>query len=462
MRYEDEVMGPDPRNQRHRRLALGLGGLGVALIVLWVGGWAASFRRDRLVLAPACWVEPLPMIAGDFLVHIDHVARLQARGIDPYHKFDDWVCFMYPYPPMIARCFAWVVAFEPATAAVVWQGTLGLIVGVGGFAAVRARRELGLEPIPGALLIAAALFTTPVLFAVERGQSDPMIIPALLAAAGLLRRRGAWTEVGAGALLGLTAWLKYYPGLAVVALLGPVRPRALAAFVGVVALVGIVDRDGVRESIRHGQQIQAAANAMVRPVHEATHSLVENWQHVKFVRRSPVLRQIPGAVAAAVLLVPAVVVVARRVGRSPRRDALLASYLLWLASAATFGLPYSNDYNLAPLPIAALMVWGRRDRWGVHLFILASVLWSQPFRLPLNGEVLLALKLAALYGVAASLVARASRDNGVGAAVAVSVPGVIRNSVNVRSNRTDGPREITSTRPRRPNAAESRSRPRRA
>ena len=59
------------------------------------------------------------------------------------------------------------------------------------------------------------------------------------------------------------------------------------------------------------------------------------------------------------------------------------------------------------------MVWDRRDRWPVHLALLASIGWSQPFRLPLGGETMLGLKLLALYGVGASLAARASRPAGI-------------------------------------------------
>ncbi len=408
-----DLEDPDPSTRtpagRRGRLALGFPLLGFGLILLWIGGWVASFRQNELIISRLSWVPKIPMIAGDFKVHIDHIAGLHAAGIDPYHKFDDWVCFLHPYPPMIARCFAWVVLFETATASILWQGALGLIVSVGGLAAFRVRRELDLDSIPRLLIVAALLFTNPVMFAVERGQSDPMIILPLLAAAWLLGKNATWTDIAAGGLLGLTAWLKYYPGLTVVALVALGRKQAVVAFVATAGIIGIIDFDGVRESIKHAHQLQAMMNAVVHPVNDATHSIFENWGIIGIVRRSPSLRQVPAAVVASFLLLPALFLVSRRICLSRRSAALIFPYLLWLASAATFGLPYSNDYNLSPLPIAALAVWDRRDRWTVHLAILASILWSQPFRLPVSGEIMLALKFAALYGVGASLAAKARR-----------------------------------------------------
>ncbi len=381
--------------------------LGWGLILLWVGGWVVSFQQNRFLLGSASWVPMLPMIAGDFQVHIDHVARVQAAGIDPYHVTGDWVCGLYPYPPMIARSFAWVIFFNTPTAAFLWQGTLALIMGISGVAVARSRCDLGLDSIPRPVLIAALLFSTPVIFAIERAQSDPMILPALILAAWLLRRKASWADIGVGALLGLMAWLKYYPALAVMVLLVMGRRSAMVAFVVIVALVGIADRDGIRESIHHAQGIQSAASAVRHPVHDATHSILENWHHLRFVRRSPILRQIPAEVAAVVILLPILTLVSFRVSRSPRRDALIFPSLCWLVALATFALPYSNDYNLTPLPVAALMVWSRRDRWPVHLLLLASLLWSQPFRLPLSGDMMLGFKLAALFGVGLSLAARA-------------------------------------------------------
>jgi len=373
----------------------------VGLIGLWVGWWVASSRRDSMVFGTSTWVPPLSFLAGDFKVHVDHVARLQAAGVDPYRQAGDWVCALYPYPPMVARSFAWVALVGPATAARLWQVALASLFAGGAVAAWRTRRVLGLSE--------AVLFSTPAVFAMERGQSDPMVILPLGVSAWLLARRGAGPDLAAGALLGATAWLKYYPGLAAVALLALGRSRALAAFVAVAALIGVVDLDGVRRSIRNGAIGQAAMADKVPHVHETKHSLVENWPSLKFVRRSRPLRQVPGAVAAAALLLPAVVAVSRQVARSADPGPVLFPYLLWLTAAATFGMPYANDYNLVPLPLAILATWDRRDPWPAQVALGVMLAWWQPFWLPMGGPALLGIKLAGLYAAGACLAARANR-----------------------------------------------------
>ena len=380
--------------------------LAVGLIGAWIVWWVASVRRDSMVIGRSTWVPPLAFLAGDFKVHIDHVARIQAAGIDPYRKADDWICVLYPYPPMIARAFAWVSLVNISTAVRIWLATLAVLFAAGAFESWRTRRSLRLDDIPLAWMVAAVLFGAPAMFAMERGQSDPMVILPLIVAARLLGRRKAGPDVLAGALLGATAWLKYYPGLTVVALVALGRPKAVAAFVGIAVLIGVVDRDGVRQSIHNGAVGHALMADKVPHVHEIRHSLVENWGSMRFVRAIKPLKLIPGSVAAAALLLPAIVGVSRKVARSADSRPLIFPYLLWLTAAATFGMPYANDYNLVTLPLAALAVWDRRDSWQVHLALGLSVLWLQPFWLPLGGQGMLVLKLATLYAVGASLAAR--------------------------------------------------------
>ena len=182
------------------------------------------------------------------------------------------------------------------------------------------------------------------------------------------------------------SWLKYYPGLTFVGLIALRRPRALVAFVAVAGAIGLVDFDGFRQSIRNGAVGQAAMADKVPRVHETKHSIVENWKSMKFVRRVHLLGQIPGPVAAAALLVPAIVGVSRGISRAADPRPLIFPYLLWLTAAATFGMPYANDYNLVPLVLAVLAAWDLGDRWPVHALLGPSMAWLQPFWLPLGGQ----------------------------------------------------------------------------
>ena len=408
---------------RARGSALALG-----LIGLWVAWWVASERADSMVLARVTWVSPLAFLAGDFKVHIDHVARLQAAGIDPYQRPGDWVCSLYPYPPMIGRSFAWVGLMGRATAARVWLAALALLFAAGAIEAWRTRRALGLREIPPAWLVAAILYSTPSLFAMERGQADPMVILPLIVASWLLARGGTGADLAAGGLLGVTAWLKYYPGLAVVALLALRRPKAIIAFVAVAASIGLVDFDGFRQSIKNGALAQAVMADKVPHVHELKHSIVENWKSMKFVRRVHLLGEVPGSVAAAALLLPAVVLVSRRVSRAVDPRPLIFPYLLWLTAAATFGMPYANDYNLVPLVLAMLAAWDVGDSWRVHLSLGFSMLWFQPIWLPLGGQLLMVLKLVALYAVGGCLAARAVGSKSVAPLGDLSTPRLARSA----------------------------------
>jgi hypothetical protein len=402
--------------------------LAVGLIGLWVAWWAASERADSMVLARVTWVPPLAFLAGDFKVHIDHVARRQARGIDPYRDPDDWVCCLYPYPPMIGRSFVWVSLMSQATAARAWLVALALLFAAGAIASWRTRRALGLSEIPLVWLVVAVLFATPTLFAMERGQIDPMVVLPLIVASWLLVRQGAGADVVAGALLGVAAWLKYYPGLTFVALVALRRPKALAGFVVVAAVIGLVDFDGFRQSIKNGALAQVVMADKVPHVHEIKHSIVENWKSMKFVRRVHLLGEIPGSVAASALLLPAVVLVSRRVSRAPDPRPLILPFLLWLTAASTFGMPYANDYNLVPLLLAMLAVWDVGDSWRVQMLLGLSMLWFQPFWLPLGGQILMVLKLLALYGVGWSLASRAVGSNSAVPVRELSSPRLIRST----------------------------------
>jgi hypothetical protein len=397
------------------------------LIACWLAWWVQSLRQDSLVLGVRTWVPTLPFLAGDFRVHIDHVTRLYTSGVNPYLQADDWVCAAFPYPPMVLRLFFWLSFVSTAAATRIWLTALAVIFALGAFGAWRTRRDLGLAPVSLVLVTAAVLYSTPVLMALERGQCDPLVIPALLVAAGLLRRQAPWPETVAGALLGASAWLKYYPGAAAVGLLACRRPRALAAFVAVVGLVGVVDRHEIQRAIENGQAI-AQLVPRRHPIHPLRHSIVEDWSSLGLVRRSRPLRQIPPPLAAACLLVPAVAVLGRRLARTPaaHHGPLIFPMFLWLTAAATYAMPYSNDYNLTTLPLAALCVWDRRDPWSVHLGMLLLVLWWQPLALPVPGEAVFLIKLAALYAVGLSLMGRIGEAVAAVATAGARRPDILR------------------------------------
>lgn len=394
---------------RHRFFRAATRIVGLALVALWVGWWVWSLSQNRLAFGEWSWSPILPFLAGDFVVHIDHTARIFAAGGNPY-RAHDWVCAMFPYPPMIPRLFSWVSLLSTRTAAIVWVGTLAAIFAGATWAVGRTRRALGLAMVPTVWLLVAILYSTPVIIAMERGQCDPLTIPMLSLAAWLLRKRSRWADRGAGIVLGLTAWIKYYPGFAIVALLALRRWRALVLFVTVAGGIGLMDRDGVRQSIANGAAI-AAASGPEADLHPLKHTVARFWPALCNAAGWVRLARLPSLLVCGLLLAPPVLLVGHRLDRLRRLGhdpgPLLWPVMLWLTTAATFALPYANDYSLVFLPLAALAVWGHRDPVIVPMIFGLLLLWWQPLALPIDGRVLFVPKLLALYAVSFCLILRA-------------------------------------------------------
>jgi hypothetical protein len=397
----------DESSQRSRWASAPASILALCLIAVWVVWWVQSVRQDCLVGGRLLWIPTLPFLAGDLKVGIGHVAILRAQGINPYLRKDDWICAAIQYPPMVFRMFAWMSLVSMPAAVRLWLFVSTSVLMLGAYGAWRTRRALGLWPIPLAVIVVGVIYSTPALLALERGQGDPVIIGALLLAAWLLRRRLPWHEIAAGGLLGLTAWLKYAPGVVIVGLLALRRWKAAAAFLVVAGLIGLIDRADVQRSLENSRAMTKLWAGKSPAFHSTKHSLVESWRHLWLVRRLKPLRQVPAPLASAVLLLPVIVIVSRRMSQVREPGALVFPYFLWLAAAATYGMPQSLDYNLVPLPLAALAVWDRRDGIGVHICLALLLIWWQPFALPVAAEILLVVKLVGLYAVGGSLAFRA-------------------------------------------------------
>ena len=118
------------------------------------------------------------------------------------------------------------------------------------------------------------------------------------------------------------------------------------------------------------------------------------------------LGRVDGRVATVAILGPLLCWVSYHLFRCPQRDRLAYPYLMWVLALATFMPPIANDYSLGFLPLAALVVSDRRDPFLVKVTMAALCLWWQPLSLPINGSVLLLIKLAGLAAVGVSLAER--------------------------------------------------------
>src|SRR5262249_39267841 len=251
-----------------------------------------------------------------------------------------------------------------------WLMVLAALAACGARFSGRARRALGLYPVPLPFALAAILYATPVLFALERGNYDLLVLPLLVLAAWALHVRSAGRDATAGACLALAAWLKIYPGIGLVALVAVRRGRAVLAFLLAGALLGLADYQGTLHFAENVRTLAVQdAPAVQGKMSESMHSISGCWKLFWPDPKLYWLAEVPGPVVWGCLLLPVVMWVSLRVYWSLDPSQLLYPYLAWLTAAATFLPPVSNDYNLVFLPLAALALWDRRDPALVHVLM---------------------------------------------------------------------------------------------
>jgi hypothetical protein len=374
--------------------------VGLLLLVVLAGWGAVSVSRDRLWWAERTWVPGYEFLGVDFLANY-HGARLWMAGGNPYQESSGApLDARYAYPPLVLRLFAWCAYCPPWPATVAWMAALVVMAGIGARASGKARGRLGLRPLPLTLVVAATLGSTPVVYAVERGNCDFLVLMLLLGVAAGLRGRSAGHDVLTGACLALAAWLKIYPGLLLLGVLALRRWRAAQVFAVAAGAVAAADLSGTVQFVNNlhpfiARDIPSAAGV----IGATTHTLTGCWPLFWTGTRLAWLNHVPGSLAWGCLFLPPLLAVSYRLARCPVPQAVVYPYLLWLAAAATFLPPVSNDYNLVFLPLAALAVWDRRDPAAVHVLLGCLLPWWQPVALPVSGKLLFAAKLVGLAGV---------------------------------------------------------------
>ncbi len=392
----------------------------VILLILWGVWWAVSYQRQALQAGKHFWFKPCYVgMACDFYRHVDHPARIWWNGGDPYvHKE-----IFFPYPPSEMRLFAWVNLMTPRMAFGIWLIVMAAIITLAAWTASRWRRRLSLAEIPPLAAVTIILFSTPVLYAMERGQYDALSLLVILTALPLLNHQSRWAQFLAGAVLCLAPWIKVYPGLVFVGLLGLRRWRALAGFVvaGLVIAIaflytgemqGFLVNNAVH--INQADKLTLWLSGKISPWnHPLSTALAGFWLGTKFNW----LGLLPGKIMAGMLVLSLLAWVTYHVYRCSARDALTYPYLLWIVALATFVPPISNDYNLIFLPLAVLAVWDRRDPLLVHVALALLLIWWQPIGMSINGVMLLVFKVLGLCAVAVCLVERAHEQSNLVATV---------------------------------------------
>lgn len=391
-------LNPDPTRLLH--------GASLVLLVAWCVWWGATLVNRDLVGVKRAW---FPACFGvDFIWHIDRPTRVWLAGGDPYADKSR----MCSYPPLVMPLFSWVGKLTPESALTVWICAVGGLAALGGWAAWKSRRRIGLSDVPLSAVLVAVLFSTPLVFAMERGQYDIVAVPIVMAALAAMRSDTRWRQILGGAILALAPWAKVYPGLLGFGLIGLRKWDALASFAIVGLVAGVTFPDATQRFLINNELHMTEAKAISNlekwgRVHPWNHSLSDNWHRIWGGTPLEFLSEINGYVATGLLLGPILAWVTLRVAACRRRDCLAFPYFMWIVTLAAFVPPVANDYSLVFLPLAVLGACSRRDPLLCRLAIYAMACWWQPIAVPLNGRLLILIKLAGLFAIGVSLAERA-------------------------------------------------------
>jgi len=382
-----------------------LGLVGFALLGIWAYWWAVTCKQMQMVGVRELWIPAWSYIGLDFLHNYCAVPYWLEGGNVYLDQFGDPIGREYAYPPIMLPLFAWVLMMGAQSATLTWTAASAAVFAVAAWAGWRVRRTLGLFNLPLPFVVGVVLLSTPVMFHLERGNCDVIVLLMLLAAVALLRRRASWpADLACAACLAIATWTKVYPVILLPGLLALRRPRPFVLGGLFCAAIGLAMWDPTMDWINRSKDI--VRHHPMSGAHHA-HSISGSWRFIWFQYDVAFLRAIPGLVGASIILLPLTLWTSWHVYRCPERMRLAYPYLLWLCAAGTFWFPVSMDYKLFFLPLVVVAVWDVKDRLLVQAFVAVMLLWWQPFAMPIPPWPLLLFKLLGLVGVMISLVARA-------------------------------------------------------
>ncbi len=390
---------------------------GVLLLALWAVIWAISLSKNHLVIGKYTQIPCWPNLSCDFDINYC-AARTWLAGGDPYQSVIKGLAFRYDHPPLVLVLFSWCFLIPHPIAIILWFSVQTAVFAFAVLACRRSRQELNLFNVPLPLLLAAVLFSFPVLFEMERGNWNILVLLFLLLTVTALRGRSLFCDILAGVCAGVAAWIKVYPALFLIGFLALRRWRAASFFAVAVILIGLANIRGVME---FAANIKESARTST-PDYEGgfiawSHTVSGSWALFCRINRLSLLERLPGTAGWGVLVFPLVVWVSYWIARVPNPSRLIYPYFLWLIASATYLPPIANDYSLFFLPLAALAVWDRRDKVYVHVLMAFMLMWWQPIWPPVSSKFLFYSKLVGLGSVALILVIRAWEQIKVGCEV---------------------------------------------
>jgi hypothetical protein len=417
--------------QRGRAL-LALNVLCALLLAGWGGWWGVNLASGRLVHPGRFGFEEAGRLGGDFS-HNDLAARKLVAGENPYlvELGGEWGTGRYSYPPVVLALFLWCPAFPQAVTTAVWVVFTGGALVLAAVLGWRHRARLGLGRLPLLPCLVWLLFSLPVIFEMERGQYDVLVLLLVWLGWRLAARSQALkSECAAALCLAVAVWIKVYPAPLLFGLAAGRRYRLLLLTVAFGVAVGVAPWGATRDFV-------AAAPATMQ-AQRATHFrsvrlLVEGrwdelapdnptWKHAfRAAQHSlsdylpglcqdlglPWLARVPGLVQAALASAPLLFWVCLLQYRRGDADTLLP-VLLWLVVLGTFLMPMSWAYNLCLLPVLAIMLYDPRAPWWQQAGLAALTLYLVPWRVEVRAlsHLLFAMKFLGLLTVTGLLARR--------------------------------------------------------
>jgi hypothetical protein len=380
------MIGPDEGPGRVRAIAW-------AFCALWGIWWALSLVAGRLLARLVIWTGPANALGLDFKLNY-LASRCWLAGCNPYFTdFDDPLHRRFVYAPIVLWTFAWTAWLSMPAAVRVWAVALTAMVVATAVLAARERRGLGLRPMSYPVAVAFMLWSTPTIFAIERGNYDVLAMTLAVAAVFLLAHESAWTEGLAGFCVAAAGWLKLYPFILIPGLVVLRRPRAAAWALLAACLLALANGSLFRDYALYALPALIADGPAITPAGDRIAMLWREWRPVWW----------------ACMILPLVVWVSVRIYEGTKSRALNLAYVLWLVAAGAQLPRQSNDYNLVVLPLSGLIVWTGQEPTAVRTLILASLLWWQPFILwPSAGLVVqFVCKIAGVFAVGWMIATRA-------------------------------------------------------
>lgn len=406
--------------------------LALLALLIWALWWLGSLADFRLRYAGISWLPALDHLGYDFF-HNYLGTQAWLQGLNPYLEDFGDERGRFAYLPFVLPLFSWVgLTPDLRVATTLWALFVAAACAVGVWQIRGFRRAQGWSEFTFPAMLALVLWSAPVAFAMERGNTDALVLLCVLAAAALLSRTPRWpVELPAGFLLALAVGIKIYPAVAVVALLALRRYAVLGFMMLSMAALALWQAEGLQHWMAQAQASQESRVGVVgdfmrwlrgepglAPVIDighyygveylgSLHSPGDWWPALWLRLGFGSLAAWPLLAVHVLVLSPVTLWGAWRTFRAPNAARLSLPVLLWVMALATYWMPLSYDYNLLFLPLLVVATWDRREPIWMLALLLSFLPWWLPFG-PVSYDWSLArvlLKLFALH-VASLLLVR--------------------------------------------------------